>query len=535
MTMLQNRPGSFLQAPVSMSSNLLLRIDRVAAMPPSRLSAIGGSVLALSLVLLPAVPGANGSCVYLPLLVGLAALAVARAEPESHRLISLNLFIWALLVRVVAAAGFHMLALREGGPFLGPDSATYFRLSGDLAARNFELDVLPVVHFGSYDVAHYYLFAAAQRWAGADLFGLQILNGALLALAVSLTYGFTRVVLPGAALFVGVATALHPSLIVVSAIDLLKDPSILFATVLLIWVVVRLAEARRLGAMILLASAGVAAALYLRTGRFYTFAYLELACVTAGIVMLISRRRVFKARAAVVIAAAIFVTAETVPARWAWPPAPVMVADTVAFALGSPGLRYYAFGLFDRVQMRPSEERPVGPQGGPRVGLARLLAYPANLIRRIYGPFIWIPPETWSFRSLQAGDYLLYPGMLVWYALIPAVITGIGITAVRLWRDFRQRRRAARDLRDLPATDPQRIYTLAVLWLFCAVYFAQYLSINLSYRQRDVMLPVLLVFAWIGAEWARQRPGWQRVYAAYWLALGGMAIAHLVVRAVLGA
>jgi hypothetical protein len=180
-------------------------------------------------------------------------------------------------------------------------------------------------------------------------------------------------------------------------------------------------------------------------------------------------------------------------------------------------LRHYAFGLFDRVQARrPMTER--GPRAEEDDGSwrARLISYPVNIVRRMYGPFIWIPPGDWSFRTLQAGDYLLYPGMLVWYALIPAVVIGLGVAGMGLVRRSTN-------------------HGLAMLWFYCVVYFAQYLSINLSYRQRDVTLPVLLAFAWLGGEWAVRQEGWTRWYAGYWLLLAAMAAGHLIVRAVIGA
>ena len=81
-------------------------------------------------------------------------------------------------------------------------------------------------------MSHYYLFAAAVRFLGADLFGLQVMNCGLIALAAPLVFGIARSILPSAALVVGLGVALHPSLIAIAAVDLLKDPSIIFGTVL---------------------------------------------------------------------------------------------------------------------------------------------------------------------------------------------------------------------------------------------------------------------------------------------------------------
>jgi hypothetical protein len=131
----------------------------------------------------------------------------------------------------------------------------------------------------------------------------------------------------------------------------------------------------------------------------------------------------------------------------------------------------------------------------------------------MYGPFIWILPARWDFRSFQDGQYYLYPGMLVWYALLPAVAIGMAIEGWQIC--------ASREKR----------FPLIFLWLFSAIYLAQYCLINLSYRQRDVMLPLLGIFAFIGVRSAVAMDGWKRWYAAYWVLLAGTAATHLTVRA----
>ena len=107
--------------------------------------------------------------------------------------------------------------------------------------------------------------------------------------------------------------------------------------------------------------------------------------------------------------------------------------------------------------------------------------------------------------------------MLLWYALLPLIVVGLGGTAWRLLRRTETR------------------FALVFLWFFAAVYFAQYLAINLSYRQRDVMLPILLIFACVGFPLVQSWPRWRTWYARYGLALVALACAHLVLRAVLHA
>ena len=496
----------------------------------SRLLRAGVTALCVTLLLAQLLP-VGSSYLSMALLACAGGLIVAGTETGEHRRTSLTLFVWAMLIRCLAVIVCYGLGLREGGPFLGPDSSTYYAMSGRLAASAFHLDSHPVTAFGSYDVSHYYLFAAAIRFFRADLFGLQVMNCGLIALAVPLVFGIARSLLPAAAVGVGLAVALHPSLIAISSVDLLKDPSIIFGTVLLIWIIVRLTQQRSTPAMLLYLLTGLVAALYLRTGRFYSFAYLELALIAGSTFMLLLRVRVFQRSLGIALVTVIFLAGEILPGLASWPPSPLMVAANVSYVLGTPQMSQYATGLFDRLRLRSAgadrgnigERGPtmgrvrIGPESGGLAIVGTVVSFLANVFRRLYGPFVWILPSDWNFRALQAGDYLLYPGMLVWYGLLPLIAAGLGATA---WRIL---------------TRSEVRFGIVFLWFFTAVYFAQYLMINLSYRQRDVMLPVLLFFAWLGAPYLMQVSRWRAWYAAYWLGLALIASGHLLTRALVHA
>ena len=495
----------------------------------SRLLQTGLAGLSVTLLLPQFLPGVTSSYLLVIAVAAGAALLIAGTEDAAHRGTSLNLFVWALLCRCLAVTACYALGVREGGPFLGPDSTTYFTKGGELAASAFHLDIHPMLAFGSYDVSHYYLFAAAIRYLHTDLFGLQVMNCAMIALAAPLMYGIARIMLPSAALVLGLAVALHPSLIALAAVDLLKDPSIIFGTLLLVWVIVRLTVERRPHAMVLYALAGLVAALYLRSGRFYSFAYLEFAFITSVVFLRLLRVPVFQRATAAVLVAGVFLTGEVVLARASWPPSPIMVASTVSYVLDTPAIRQYATGLFDRVRISSKSTQvagdhdpimvPVhfGPKSGRFAIVGTIVSSFANLFRRLYGPFVWILPNDWHFRVLQAGDYLLFPGMLVWYGLLPVIVVGLGATGWRI------------------VTRTETRFGLVFLWFFSAVYFAQYLLINLSYRQRDVMLPVLLFFACVGAPYLARMARWRAWYASYWIALALIASVHILARALMSA
>lgn len=495
--------------------------SEAAAGEPARVILGAGALVLVALLLVPQLlPGVTHAYLRVMAAVMAAGALIALAEPARYRVTSLNLFVWALILRLLALTACYALSLHGGGPFLGPDSTTYYYEGVSLANAGFHLDVDPVRMYGSYDVAHYYLFAGVVRYFGADLFALQAMNAGLTALAVPLMYYIARLVFPSAALALGVVLVVHPTLVLMSAVDLLKDPSIIFGTALLVWGIFRMTTSERLSALVVFAVLVLAAGVYLRMARFYTFAYLEMALVGAVLYMRAARTPVFRRTAAAGIAAAVILTAEVVPARAGWPPSPVMVMSSVGYVLGTPAMSQYGLGLFDRLQGRRFDERgqPIehyGPTSGPLALVGSAITFSANLFRRLYGPFVWILPTDWRFQALQAGDYLLYPGMVVWYALLPITIVGLCVTGSRIVNRTEMR------------------FAMVLLWIFTAVYFAQYLAINLSYRQRDVMLPVLLVFAWTGFVWLRRDERWRVWFARYWIALALVAVLHLLVRGLL--
>jgi len=147
-----------------------------------------------------------------------------------------------------------------------------------------------------------------------------------------------------------------------------------------------------------------------------------------------------------------------------------------------------------------------------REPVSSLVTVAADTFRRLYGPFVWIAPQRWTAHELLTNDYPLYPGMLIWYALLPLMAVGFLRTGWDLLAGRRQ-----------PAP-------LATLWFFVAFYGLQYLAINLSYRQREVLFPFLLVLATAGLP-VTETKAWRYGYIAYWGLLVVIATGHLVVRA----
>ena len=474
---------------------------------------LGAGATALLVAMLAAawVVPANASFVVMVGAALLAGIGIASVENEADRRTSVSLLVWALTVRVVVLTCCFALAGREGGPFLGADSSLYYYGSRELAEQAFHLPTWPVVYFGSYDVGQYYLFAAAVRFAHADLFGLQMVNCALTAIAVSLTFGITRLVVPRGAVWISAVAALHPSLIGISVLDLLKDPSIVCAVLGLMWLLLHLSRASRTATVLTLAAIALPLSAYLRVSRFYAFAYIEAGFAVALAILLVARRRPFERRLALIVVLVLLAVVELLPMRALWPPTPVMFVAMAGHTLNTPGLRFATPGMFERGRRRqPTSGNRAEVEQGP--GLIELAI---GVFRRTFGPYPWILPKAASFRGLQDAQFYLFPGMLLWYAVLPLIVIGFVHIGLGGWRAF------------------SHPFGILLLWSFSLIYFAQYLLINLSYRQREVMLSVLLVFGWLGFEWVRARP--RRIvktcYLGYATAITLLAALHLAARA----
>jgi hypothetical protein len=500
-------------APVAPSLDRFLRRGAPAA--------VAGVILSLGLPYARGVSG-ESSLMLGAILTGIALL-LALTEPRETRGTFLSLFAWGYLIRLAVLMALDVV-VRAPVSMLGPDSSTYLRMSQILADSVFRLPLHPAFFLGTYDAGPYYLFASVLYGLNGDLFSLRLLNCGLTALVGPLVFSWFRLTLPRFAALAGFVVAVHPSVIAFSTVDLLKDPAVLFFTALAVWALSRILAGTRVSAQLGFALIAAVALVFLRMARFYVVFYLEVAIVAVIIGAWLWRpwqRRL--TRVAVLIVLGVLLVAELGPMQLGWPSSLKMTFDVTVFGvLNRGGFGSYAPGLVSRLPERRGTALrgpfPFRPRLDPSASLSTRIAFKvvvqgANLIRRLYGPFVWVPPERWDISTILGGDYLLYPGTLIWYWLMPFVGLGVVATGARLYRG--------------QEGDP----IVAAMWLFFVVYFAQYLTINLSYRQRDVMLPFLLAFAFIGMQRARSSPRWRWAYAAYWACILLLATGHLFVRA----
>ena len=234
----------------------------------------------------------------------------------------------------------------------------------------------------------------------------------------------------------------------------------------------------------MLAGVGSVAALYVRTSRFYMFTYLEAALAIAFAVSVFQRGNPFKRAIGVLGAVSIFVIGETLPLAALWPPSPslllAMAAHTLNISIGGGP------GFLD--QMRAVRSLTEGSELAVH-GASRI---PIGIVRRLLGPFPWMLPDGWTFSALQRAEFYLYPAVLAWYALLPFVVVGFSAT---------MRPAAARS---------DRGFSVLLVSLFSLLCGAQYLFIDSSYRQREILIPVLLLIAWYGFVSVRERhAGWR--------------------------
>jgi hypothetical protein len=296
--------------------------------------------------------------------------------------------------------------------------------------------------------------------------------------------------------------------------------------------------------------------------RFYVVPFLAVAFLVSALLWQFLRGsrpsllRPMRTAGAVLV---IFLVAEVVPMRFGWPVSGVMVAEQVLAAIDTPHMRTYATGLFDRnpapenvfrppaASPRPvndilqafhkgarmpsaveqsekayaefmakAKAQPALPQPAASSLPGKALRWSVDGFRKLFGPFPWVMPPSWHPEVILTGDYLMFPGMLVWYALLPLGLAGLA--GLGWWVLVRRR------LEELPV-----MFAGAVL----ALFFVQYMVINLSWRQREFLFPFLAVLACLAVERWWHTPYFRKMYQTYWILLGVVAVSHLIARAYL--
>ncbi len=421
----------------------------------------------------------------------LATVALSRTLDRDDRGIALGLFGWALACRLVIVLILTLVSTEyAAGGLLSPDGAGY--LSGSRALDRSGFDVgSPFAFFGTYDIGQYYVFAALLKAFGSDFTVLAVFNAAVGALAAPFAFAWARLTIPKHAVLVGSIAALSPSLALLATTNLLKDPLVILGTlVIALCVAQALREEMKGWHVWLWLALGSLALAFLHTTRFYVAAYLELGLIIVVAIRLLQGRGRRPARTRLLGLLGAILVAELIAGSLGWPTSPILVSSQVQHVAETPA-------------MQPPPQRHY-----PIPGLAAAV----SIGRRVFGPYVWVMPERLDLDYLVLSDFDLYPDTLLWYLVLPFVGIGIALTLASLLAN---------------RSDPM---TLGYLAIFVCVYLAQYLAINLSYRQREDILPLTLAFVPAGAQWVLARRPGQFLYGGYWVALTTAAAGHLILR-----
>lgn len=427
------------------------------------------------------------------LLAFLAAVGLSRTLDPGDTALALGLFGWALASRLLIILSLSLISTEyAAGGLLSPDGTGYLSGSSALVRTGFDVGS-PFAFFGTYDIGQYYVFAALMKAFGSEFTILAVFNAAVGALAGPFAFAWARLTIPKHAVLVGGIAALSPSLALLATTNLLKDPMVILASVV---VALSVAQALRtetkglqLWVWLGLGAFGLA---FLHTTRFYVAAYLELGLIIALAVRLVQTRDRPRRRSRLLgLIGAIFV-AELLAGVLGWPSSPAMVSSQVQF-------------VAETRAMQPTLE--LDSRGNRVPGVATAI----DVARRMFGPYVWVAPKSLDLKYLVLADFDLYTDTFMWYVIIPFVAVGV---AIALGSIFMKEGDA-----------PTKLGYLAI---FVSVYLAQYLAINLSYRQREDVFLLALAFVPAGARWILSRRPGQALYASYWVLIIVVAAAQII-------
>ncbi len=418
---------------------------------------------------------------------------------ERRRLISL--FLVAFAVRVGSAVLFDSLSRSAGDPYGGsPDAWAYDQWARRLVSAWSELRGLSLHAYnaaGRWDVGFHYVLAVFYALVGQSLLAGRVLVAFFGALAaVFLFLVARRVAGDSVALVAGVLYALWISSVVWSTYSVLRDSLVWALSLLAVWLALRVVDG--------FAVAGLGfffVLLFLRTIRPYSATLIVLGLGIAGALAVLQRDRA-ALRPALVLASALL-AGEAVFLALGFPNA---VSMAIAYQPGRVLLKPLAGAERPRSQSYRRRTQQIGPEIEaelePELGSGHLLApsIPANALRFFISPPGWAPVPGGFRRS----DNWPLPGMWPWYAILPVSALGFALSV-----------RGSPALRSLTIT---------------ATAFALVLVLvgrGDSARQREMLVPVFLLWFAFGVGPALRRPGrLVAVYLIYAAILGGGILYH---------
>jgi Dolichyl-phosphate-mannose-protein mannosyltransferase len=420
-----------------------------------------GAALAVTLFVLIAAPSQGAPAILLCAAVACGAgVAVRRVGAAEDGPLLLQLFVGALLVRVVIGTIIFALHLQE---FFGGDALNYDALGHALwrtwhGDKTYQTELALVVE--TFWGMPYYV-AAVYSLVGRNMLAVQFINSVMGAATAPVMYLCARHLFQNqqVARLTGLLVAFFPSLVLWSAQGL-KDGPIVFLLTVAMLATLRLGEELSVRYFALL----LAALLGLLSMRFYIF-YMMLLAVGGAFV--IGMRQL---------------TAQSL-ARQAALVVGIGLALTYWGVLRTASAQYKNFGTLESVNRSRTDLSGSGAQSafGKDVDVSTtagaLSAIPLGLVYLLFAPF------PWQVANLRQSITL--PEMLVWWSLFPLLVLG-------LWFTLKYRLRQA-----LPILLFTTMLTLA--------YSVFQGNVGTAYRQRAQLLIFYFMFVAVGYVLLRER------------------------------
>lgn len=410
-----------------------------------------------------------------------------------------SLFLLAFAVRLVSAVLFDSLGAAAGDPYAGsPDAWGYDLWARKLVSAWSELRDLNLHAYneaGRWDVGFHYILAALYAVMGESILVGRVLVAFFGAAAVVFLYLVARRVADNSvAVIVGLVYAFWISSVAWSGYSVLRDSLVWALMLLAVWLVLRVVDGSALAGLGLFLGL-----VLLRTVRPYAAVFVIAGIGVAGVLALLRRSRGAR-RPALVLAAA------------------VLACEVVFFTTGFPSIFQMASVYRPRqVLLKPMKEVPLSEIRGypatapqpamdgelPRAGAPPRLfgpSLPANTLRFFLSPPAWAPVR----GDIQHSDNWQLPGMWLWYAILPVAVLGFLLSA-----------RGSPSLRSITITAT----------IFCLMLIL--VGRGDSARQREMVVPIFLLWFAIGIEPALRRPRrLLAVYLVYAAILGAGIVYH---------
>ncbi len=410
-----------------------------------------------------------------------------------------SLFLLAFAVRLVSAVYFDFLGATAGDPYAGsPDAWGYDLWARKLVSAWSELRNLNLHAYnqaGRWDVGFHYILAAFYAVLGESFLGGRVLVAFFGAAAVVFLYLVARRVADNSvSAIVGLLYAFWISSVAWSGYSVLRDSLVWALTLFAVWMALRVADGSALAGLGLFLGL-----VLLRSVRPYAAVFVVAGLAVAGLLALLRRSRGAR-RPALILAAA------------------VLACEGVFFAAEFPSVfQMIAVYRPRQVLMKPLKEvplseirgypaaapQPAGNDEPPRpAGPPPSLfgpSLPANTLRFFLSPPAWAPVR----GDIQHSDNWQLPGMWLWYAILPVAALGFFLSA-----------RGSLSLQSV---------TIAAA-IFCLMLI--FVGRGASTRQREMVVPVFLLWFGVGLRPALRRPRLLLVVYLFYAAILGAGIIY---------